>query len=299
MSELLAMKTLLVLRDCNSLTQAARQMDEPKSTLSRRLAILEGQLGQPLTCQNGRCLSLTPAGRCYAGYAEQILQLADEGRQALLDMKKEPSGDLCIGLCQALSRGWSTDTLNQFSQEYPGINLKIRILEDVEYDKESKVDLWITCCGHSIGSGFKPRLLGRWEQGLYAADFINEEEVMASLDAFRWICEPEVKDEIWLQAFDSRNSIKVRISESLKINSLHMRADAIAMGHGIGLLPCWVAECHRHGLPRLKRVLPTFQGDEVMLSIQYHAGRKTAAVVALQQWLIEHIPPRWSIDSER
>ncbi len=295
MSELTAMKTLLALRDSNSLTQAALQMDVPKSTLSRRLATLEAMLGQPLTCQNGRRLSLNPAGHCYASYAEQILQLADAGRQALQTLRNEPAGELRIGLCQELSRGWSTDTLNLFSQKYPNVSLDIRILEGVEFHNDSTIDLWISCCGRAAGNGLKSRLLGHWQQGVYASESIDEDTIEIALEEQRWICAPDDGDEIRLHAHDDQEIVNIQATERLKISSLHMRADAIAMGYGIGLLPRWTTECQRHGLPGLKRILPTFKGDEIPLRMHYHPGRKTAAVAALQEWLTEHLPPRWNI----
>jgi len=296
MSELAAMKTLVMLRDSNSLTEAARLMDEPKSTLSRRLAMLEAQLGHPLTCQSGRRLALTPAGRCYASYAEQILQLADAGRQAVQALRDEPAGELRVGLCSELSRGWSTDTLNLFSQKYPGVRMDIRIFESTELFDDSDIDLWISCCSRFAGRGLRSRLLGRWEQGLYAAETLEEERIVSDLEKQRWICGLEAREEVVLRRGDTGERVKISMSERLTINSLHMRADAIALGYGIGLLPCWTAECRRHGLKGLKRILPHLKGEDILLRVHYQPGRKTAAVAALQKWLSEHLPQRWIPD---
>lgn len=299
MSEIAGMQALLALRDCESLTQAAQLMDEPKSTMSRRLANLEMLLGQPLTYQNGRRLSLTSAGLCYAEYAEKILQLADEGRQAIKTLKNEPSGELRVGLCSELSRGWSTDTLNRFGEAYPDVNLDIRILDESDAHQNSDLDLWISCCNSTVCSRLKSRLLGRWQQGLYASTSLEDNMLAtAKLEQHRWICSTQTGHEIQLHSVDHQVALNVRTTERLKISSLHMRADAIAQGYGIGLLPCWVAECRRHGLQGLKRIHPNLKGTDVQLRIHYHPQRKTAAVVALQEWLVQQLPKRWDVTTD-
>lgn len=296
MSEIAAMKTLLALRDCESLTQAAQHMDEPKSTLSRRLANLEISLGQPLTYQNGRRLSLTSAGLCYAEYAEKILRLANEGRQAINTLKNEPSGELRVGLCSELSRGWSTDALNRFGEAYPDVSLDIRILDENDAHQKTDLDLLISCCDRTFCSELKSRLLGRWEQGLYAAvSFKNSISNTTKLEQYRWICSADTGDEIQLYTDDSQMAFILHTEERMKINSLHMRADAIALGYGIGLLPCWIAECRRHRLQGLRRIYPNIRGKDVQLRIHYHPQRKTAAVTALQEWFTQQLPKRWNI----
>ena len=112
----------------------------------------------------------------------------------------------------------------------------------------------------------------------------------------RWICSPEDPDQVTLHDSNTHEPLIITPTERLKINSLHMRADAIAMGHGIGLLPCWTAECRKHGLKGLKRLLPHLRGEDILLQTHYCPQRRTAAVDALQKWIVEHLPQRWLLD---
>ncbi|MEI8632083.1 LysR family transcriptional regulator [Vibrio sp. PP-XX7] len=189
MSYLKAMRTLLAIRDCGSLTMAADQLNEPKSTLSRRISILESELDERLTCQSGRRLSLTRAGLCYASYCEQILQLESSGRAAIKALKSNLSGRITIGLATELSRGWSTESLHNFTQHYPDIELEVQITECSKLPQDTSPDLWISCCeASSQSSGIKSKQLGYWQQGLYTNTAGNHN-----------ISKDDLKDCHWLQ----------------------------------------------------------------------------------------------------
>lgn len=295
MSEMGAMKTLLAVRDYGSLTQAAEQLQEPKSTLSRRLAILESQLGYRLTCQVGRRLSLTRAGQCYAGYAEQILELANAGQQALKSMSTRLSGSVCISLCPELSHGWSTETLNQFCQHYPDIDLDIRVQDCAEHLHDPDVDLLVSCCGcPSNSSPARCKALACWSQGLYMSVKQKDEILPEQLEQQVWIVAPDTADIICLHQPSGLHQ-PIHPHKRMRISAMQMRVDAIAQGYGIGLLPCWIGECRRHGLKTLKRILPQWEGTRILLQLHSRPERWTPAVNTLQDWLIQQVPIRWQI----
>ena len=53
-----------------------------QSTLSRRVAALERELGFDLFIRGGRHVRLTPAGEAFLAHAESILAAADRAEQA-------------------------------------------------------------------------------------------------------------------------------------------------------------------------------------------------------------------------
>ena len=59
-----------------SFTKAAEELGVPKSTISRRIARLEEQLGVPLVARSTRSMRLTDAGEAY--YA-RVLPALEEG----------------------------------------------------------------------------------------------------------------------------------------------------------------------------------------------------------------------------
>ncbi|NWO04428.1 MAG: LysR family transcriptional regulator [Alteromonadaceae bacterium] len=298
MSDLNALKTLVALKECGNLTNTARKLDVPKSTLSRRLAILEAQVGQQLTCQSGRNLTLNPAGRCYMTYAAQALQIMNEGQEALQRLVKAPCGHLRVGLCPEMSRGWSTETLNRFNQVYPEIDLDIQVSNSISSPDHQRCDFYISCNNTPEFPGFQSQCFGRWEQGLYASASLDPNAVTRTLEQQRWICSPKSANSIWLEAQGKPEKVQIRPLERVNISCLHMRSDAIAQGHGVGLLPRWLVECVRYGQPGTQRIMPEHQGDDITLWMHYHHEHDTAAVKAIREWLINHVPSRWRLKTD-
>ncbi len=83
MQDLSAVKAFHALCQHKSLTAAAKALEQPKSTLSRRLSQLEEDLGQCLLMRQGNRLTLTKAGEVFAIYSEQLLELANKSQEAL------------------------------------------------------------------------------------------------------------------------------------------------------------------------------------------------------------------------
>src|SRR5690606_30275128 len=79
-----------------SLTAASRALGVPKSTISRRLARLEEEVGQQLVRRTSRTFRLTEAGEAlYRRSAPALLDL-DEALQATRDAGATPAGELRI-----------------------------------------------------------------------------------------------------------------------------------------------------------------------------------------------------------
>ncbi len=81
-----------------SLAAAARVLGLPKSTVSRRIARLEQELGQELVRRGARALRLTEAGEVlYQRSAPAVRELVDAAR-LFRDGGAAPNGDLRLTL---------------------------------------------------------------------------------------------------------------------------------------------------------------------------------------------------------
>ncbi|QEW06167.1 LysR family transcriptional regulator [Nitrincola iocasae] len=294
MSELGAMKCLVALKQHGSLSSAADYLQMPKSTLSRRIAVLEQQLGHRLTRQNGRKLLLTSAGLKFVDYAEGIIELMVKGQKALHEEYDSLEGVLHIGLCQELSRGWSTEVLNRFRQANPGVSLHIHQLDHVDAHEASFIDLWISCCDREISDSTNSVLLARWEQGLYRSATTNIENQFDIPETASWVRSPNETGEVKLYNSEGHCHFTYMPTSVVRISSMHMRADAISQGFGVGLLPSWVAECKRYGLKNLRRVMPLLRGKEVYLRMYQRAECTNPTVLSLKKWIQQQVPPKWT-----
>src|SRR4029453_10885270 len=77
------------------ITRAAEKLNRVQSNVTTRVRQLESQLGVELFIRNGKKLHLSPAGKLLLDYAERLLELADEAREAVHDAK--PRGLLRLG----------------------------------------------------------------------------------------------------------------------------------------------------------------------------------------------------------
>src|SRR5438045_5125669 len=75
-----------------SITRAARSLGMPVSTVSRRLSVLESELGVSLLRRTTRRVTLTAQGREYLSQCQEPLNLLQEAEQVLTQAQKRPEG---------------------------------------------------------------------------------------------------------------------------------------------------------------------------------------------------------------
>lgn len=300
MSDYASLQTLLALHRHGSLTAAARALDSPKSTLSRRLAILEGELGYRLTrTEHGRLL-LTDAGKCYLEYSEKIIALFEEGRQALHAASTETSGDLCVRICPEMSSVWAANVFSQFLELHPGIRLDVRAIGTAGIALGDEADVWLGCAAPPRIDGLERIALGEWCRRLYISarqpELCSALRDVRGLHRLQWISKTGEAEQIELQHAISGSRYDFQPAARLRVESLLMQADAIANSSGIGILPSWLAECPRHGLKdKFIAALPDWHAPPVPLSLFLRKGLRTQRIKVLVDYLQEQLPPRWRV----
>ena len=78
-----------------SVTRAAERLQRVQSNVTTRVRQLEADLGTPLFLREGKRMALTPEGEVLRGYADRLLALAEEARQAV--RPGQPTGRLRLG----------------------------------------------------------------------------------------------------------------------------------------------------------------------------------------------------------
>ena len=107
----------------NGVTRAAAKLNRVQSNVTTRIKQLEEQLGTELFIRDGRRLVLTPAGETLLPYAERLLALADEARQALRE--DHPSGRLRLGTMESVAASRLPGLLAQYHQRWPEVGLEL------------------------------------------------------------------------------------------------------------------------------------------------------------------------------
>lgn len=113
--------------DEGSFSRAAERLAMPKSTLSRRLSLLEAQLGERLLLRTTRKLTVTDFGRAVLAHAHQVTAEVEAALALTEHRQAKPSGRLRISMPGDLANQVIADLLADFVARYPEISLDIDI----------------------------------------------------------------------------------------------------------------------------------------------------------------------------
>ncbi|ELA9084737.1 MULTISPECIES: LysR family transcriptional regulator [Vibrio] len=295
MHDLASIRAFDALNQHKSLTAAAKALNQPKSTLSRRLAQLEEDFGQALTARQGNRLVLTRAGEIFAHYSRQILELSEESYDALQGLTNQVSGPLHIVCHTALVRSWLGGVLNRFLADNPDV--RVQLTSDFsEAHHDPDLFIWL---GERKELDWRKEVLGVFRYTPFASpNYLKQHGPIQhpkELEAHPWIDFGSVQEnglmlahpqhgEFFLEPFVSR----------LYSDNIAMQIDSIANGHGIGLLPTWTAcgyEKHHPG-----RITPCLEGwlsEPISINCYTPAGRPPLRLSVLLDCIHQSIPQGW------
>jgi DNA-binding transcriptional LysR family regulator len=92
-----------------------------------QIGSLERELGVRLFVRRGRRPSLTDAGRILLAYANQIVELVDEGQKAAGQLRDDRICAIAIGASRTIGHYLLPDALRRLKEEYPGIQIGLHI----------------------------------------------------------------------------------------------------------------------------------------------------------------------------
>ncbi len=122
--DLLALEIFRTVAQEHSVTRAAERLGRVQSNVTTRVQQLEEQLGTALFLREGRRMLLTPDGHKLLGYAERLLSLAEEARQAL--KPDAASGHLRLGAMESTAITRLPTPLAQLHGEWRELQLDLR-----------------------------------------------------------------------------------------------------------------------------------------------------------------------------
>jgi len=112
-----------------SFTAAALVLRMPKSTLSKRVADLEADLGVRLIERSTRALRVTTEGAVLAARADRLLGDADDIRRTLRESGATPSGHLRIAIPTLMGHLMMGGLAARFRAAHPDITLEVLFLD--------------------------------------------------------------------------------------------------------------------------------------------------------------------------
>jgi len=107
-------------------TRAAAALHLSQPAVSRRLSLLERELGAPLFERLGNRVLLTEAGKAFLPHAEALLASMRDGIDAVRALGGTDRGSITLALVGTLASTTLTEALRVFREKHPDVRLLLR-----------------------------------------------------------------------------------------------------------------------------------------------------------------------------
>lgn len=269
------MATLLAAVEGGSLSAAARRLNTPLPTVSRRISELESHLQTKLLNRSNRKLLLTDAGNDYIVACKRILADVTEAERSASGEYTAPTGELVVTAPSALGRIHLIPILAEFFKTYPDIKailiLNDRVLSLVQ--EEIDVGLRIGTLPDSslmaIRVGAVRRMMCANPAYLAAHGTPSTPEDLANHDCIS--VASVTAPDVW-SFLRGETIVTVPVNSRLVVTNADTACEAACAGMGISRTFSY----HVHSaLARgaLKTVLDGFEPEPMPVHLVYTAGR--------------------------
>src|SRR5215472_16081708 len=96
-------ETFVAIAELGGFTRAGHRLHRTQPAISRRLGLLEHELGVPMFERIRGSARLTEAGRVFRPYAEAALAALKDGREAVRDLQGGMQGTISLALVGTLA----------------------------------------------------------------------------------------------------------------------------------------------------------------------------------------------------
>jgi len=111
--------------ESGSFSAAAERVQLPKSTVSRRISLLEGQLGERLLQRTTRKLVLTEFGASLLEHARKVAEETEAAGALAQHRQDAPSGLLRVSMPNDFANNFMSHAFSRFLNQYPNIALEL------------------------------------------------------------------------------------------------------------------------------------------------------------------------------
>jgi DNA-binding transcriptional LysR family regulator len=117
--------TFLEIVRLKSFSKAAQTCYRTQPAISAQIRQLEHELKAELFERFGSRISLTTAGKLFAQYAEQMLDLRRQAQYALNELETSPRGELVIAANEATCIYVLPAVFAEYKTQFPGVQLQV------------------------------------------------------------------------------------------------------------------------------------------------------------------------------
>ncbi|MFZ0276101.1 MAG: LysR family transcriptional regulator [Candidatus Sulfotelmatobacter sp.] len=281
--------------EANSFSEAARRLKMPTSTVSRRVADLEDQLGVRLLERSTRFLRLTDVGSEVLEYARHSAELGETVDNIASNHMSNVSGLLRLSSPPSISDSFLAPLVGAFQATYPNVRVQIFVTERFLDPISEGIDLGFRVGAQKDSALVVRKVLTYRHQLLASPAYLKrckppetpQDLLGHRLFAFsRW-----KRESSWgFTHTNGKDTETLRFQPYVSMNDYTGLAPALLAGVGIGELPPVVQpELVRNG--RLVEVMPNWRFRTVNLSV-VHVGNHyiPQAVRVFKEFAVQMAP---------
>ena len=223
-----------------SISQAAARLRVPKSTVSRKISVLEHQVGSTLVRRGPNGISLTEIGTVLYDHAQKIItEIEDAGFHAS-EMQSELSGVLRISLPVDFGVSWLSRLIAEFAKNYSEIRLVVDINNRWVDVTEEPYDVAVHL-GRPRKLDLPTRALTSLTRGIYASpDYLaraGSPRTTGDIRRHESISTThQLEEGVWDFAMTEGASAAMAEPRIL-VNNIGIAREVVLAGYGIGILP--------------------------------------------------------------
>lgn len=263
------------------ITRAAAELNRVPSNITTRVQNLEERLGVALFLRQSGRLALSAEGQLLLGYAQRLLQLADEAQAAMA--QGTPRGTLRLGTLESTAAARLPPLLSRFHEAYADVQ--------IELVTGSTSKLLAQVQRFELDAAFVSEPFHA--PGLEKQVVFEEELVVIAPRSATGVLDPEQLHQRTLIAFSTGcsyrrileewlGSLQVAPRRVLELASYHAIAACVAAGSGIAIMPRAVLRAMQ--VEDQLQVLPLpAQFTRARTCLVWQPGHASTALGALRQ----------------
>lgn len=231
-----------------SLSAAARFLKMPKTTVSKRLAMLEQSLGVALITRTTRKLRITEAGKAYFERCRDAMRRLEQARVEASSSREHPAGQLRIAAPVDIAHCVLPKVIDAFVARYRGVTVDLRVSNEVVDFLDEGIDLAVRA-GPMRDSTLVGRRFIELTANVYASpDYLRRYRAALrpqDLSSADFIAYAAMRR---LELVRGRSSVKVDVNPTVVVDDLQTVKELVALGTGVGWLPDFLAQTDGAGM---------------------------------------------------
>jgi DNA-binding transcriptional LysR family regulator len=231
--------------ETGSFSKASVDLGVTQPTATKHVAALEERLGARLLHRSTRGVTPTEVGQLYYDKCKAIAHELEEADNLATLLQSKLGGTLRISTSVAFGRRVLTPLTLRFMQEHPDLAIDLSFDDRYVDLVEQGVDLAVRMgrmADSTLGArylGANPWLLVAAPQYLHRRGAPRSPEELAGHDCL--VYSSVMGDDHWNFAGPQGASLSVRVKGPLRSNNLSAVLSACRAGHGLAVLPWYVA----------------------------------------------------------